>query len=265
MPPPIRAVVVPTVRPDMFATFLRSFAATPALEGWRLYPVMQAWTPEALQEVSHMPEAARITEGWFLTEKQAPYVLRVQTMVKHPDVDVWCNCDDDMEFLPGETDYTEAVARVLQHSVGVVSGNWIRSEAFRKRAVFKRGSFVKQAIVNMAGGQLYGRKIVRLLASQEIKPYMFDDVQVALAAYIAGYENFRYQGSLLIHRILAPGGLKVYFNAQKLPTPDPRLVKLRAAARTIYQVDNNWMMPEDGDLTPYARMLHARNKPYKTL
>jgi hypothetical protein len=173
-------------------------------------------------------------------------------------VDVWCNGDDDMEFLPGETDYQEAVAKAMQPGVGVVSCNWIRSEGFRKRAVYKKGSFIKQPIVNMAGGQIYARKIVRLLGTQPVKPYMFDDVQVGLAAYVAGYDNYRYQGSLLIHRIMAPGGLKVYFNAQTLPKPDARLLTIRAC-KPVYGVDNNYYMPESSDLTAYAHLLHARN------
>jgi hypothetical protein len=255
---PTCAVMVPTVRADLFATFLRTFSATPALAGWRLYPVIQGWSKEELARVQAMSEWGRVTQAVVQDEKEAPYVLRVRTMCLHEDVDVWCNCDDDMEFLPGETDYSEAVARVLEPHTGVVSANWIRSEGFRQRAVFKKGSFVGQAIVNMAGGQLYARKIVRLLAAQPLVPYMFDDVQVGLAAYVAGYDNYRYQGSLLIHRILMPGGLKVYFNTRTLPKPNPRLVTLRSSKK-VYVVDNNYLMPVDDDLTPYARLLHDRN------
>lgn len=256
----VRAVIVPTVRPDLFRTYLRSFAATPALEGWRLYPVMQDWSPAALATVQAMPEWERVTEPILLAERDAPYILRVTTMAKYPDVDVWCNTDDDMEFLPGETNYDEAVNRALQPGVGVVSCNWIRSEAFRKRAVVQPGKFIKQPIVNMSGGQVYSRRIARLLARNPVQNYKYDDLHTGLVAYIHGNDNFRYLGSLLIHRILKPGGLKQLFNDVDLAVPDPKLLPVSASARREYEADNNTNMPRPEDLTARAHALHRANR-----
>ena len=55
-------------------------------------------------------------------------------------------------------------------------------------------------------------------------PFLYDDVQVGLQTYLAGMENWRYRGSLAIHRILSPDGIKTVYESEI-----PVMRKLRRA------------------------------------
>lgn len=92
-----------------------------------------------------------------------------------------------------------------------------------------------------------------------VGPYMFDDIQASLTAYLGGWRNARYRGSVLIHNILSPGGLKVQFNDTRLWQPDSRFIKTRPAKR-VYAADNNYYMPTVADVQQEAHRIHQEHR-----
>lgn len=109
---------------------------------------------------------------------------------------------------------------------------------------------------------MYRADVARWLADNPycpIGPYMFDDIQASMTAYLGGWRNARYRGSVLIHNILSPGGLKVQFNDTELWQPDPRFIVTRKA-KAVYQADNNYYMPIVSDVQPEAHALHRANR-----
>lgn len=251
--------MVPSVRPDLMEIFARSLVATPALDEWGVRVAWQAVSREDSARV-HATLGDRLTGVMRLERRQYAYPLRVRAMTRWRDVDVWCHADDDFEFLPGLTDYARAVARAREPGVGCVSCGWVRSEAFlAKKQVLDE--FVQQPVVNTGGGMVYGRHVVALLADNPycpVAPYQFDDLQVGLTAYVNGLRNYRYRGSVLIHRILSPGGMKRSFAEREHARPPDGLLRL-TPSKPVYDKDNNWLMPGSADLLPHAHELHRRN------
>ena len=111
----------------------------------------------------------------------------------------------------------------------------------------------------MSGGQLYSRAVAQLVLKRPLRPYAFCDIQVALLAYLAGLENYRYLGSLLVHRTMSVGGLHDLQQRQNMAFPDP-VYLLARPGKGVYKFDNNYYMPASDDLTPLARRIHEEAK-----
>jgi len=250
-----RAILVPTVRPDMMATFMRSLSFLgPA---WKVYIGFQGYTDAQVAGVLGGPEGHRVA-GYERMERTPPYVARARMLARWRDeVDVWVSCDDDMEML-ASVDYETLALRALEPSVGVVSGNWAKSESHLRNSRFEV-RFVRQPIVNMAGGMCYARKVVDVLLAAPVQPYMFCDVQVALLAYVAGFENFRYLGSLILHKIMSKGGLLQSYAQREFDLPPADLMTVVPAAGGAVKM-NNYYMPSAKQLLPRAHELHRANR-----
>jgi len=252
-----KLMLMPSCRPDGLATFLRSLADTPALADWELGIYAQAYTPDQKDAIRDSYGAERITRVIYRDDRLAPYMARAECYAAWSDVDVWASLDDDMECLPGMTNY-QAPLKWLEANplTGVISCNWIKSEALFRRARYEQ-TFLPQALVNMSGGQIYTRQMVDIILRNPILPYLFCDIQVALLAYLEGLTNYRFLGSLLIHRIMGKGGLKTMFQTQKMELPDPRWLPVKPS-RPVYGPDNNYYMPDSSQLTVAARERHER-------
>lgn len=251
-----KTLFLPSVRPQMMMTFLTSLDHLP--DSWDLLVAFQAYSQEDMSLLRTNKNFARITDYIKFTNRQDPYPTRVAMYQKwEARYDVWGSMDDDMEFLP-TVNYDPIVERVIQPGIGVVSGNWVRHETFLKR-IKPIEQWITQPLINMAGGQFFASKIVDILLKGEIKPYLFCDIEVALKAYVEGYQNFRYRGSLIIHRTMAKQGLAQTFREHEMAIPDPSLCKVRPCAQTI-KVGNNWHMPITKDVTPLAHYHHKKKR-----
>jgi hypothetical protein len=259
---------VPTVRPELLRKLLRSWRDMHAFHGWWPADTLHVHAQREPRSVwaPLMEEFFTLPLQWTMSDSGGPvFPMRVQVMLAHPEVDVWINLDDDMELVLGKTDFGPAIKLAMEPGVGVVSCGWVRSEhsGLLKRygwPVAPDDLWVKQPIVNMAGGMVYARKVVEKLVPLAGTPYLFDDVQVGLTAYLAGYENYRYRGSLLIHRILAPGGLKTAFNEDRHVLPDPAYVRTKRCRDEFAIGEHNIYMVSSSDLTPLARETHRKNR-----
>lgn len=250
------AILVPTVRPDFMATFMASLHFLP--EHWRVYATFQGYTTEQIRAIHEGPQGHRLA-GHLKMERHPPYLTRALMLQRWiDDVDVWVNCDDDMEIL-NSVDYDTMAAKAIEPGVGVISGNWVKSPGHMHRARFE-DTWIKQPLVNMSGGMCYAKKIAYELLSAPIKPYLFCDVQAAMVSYIAGYENFRYLGSLIIHRIMSKDGLKASYAQRNFDLPEADLLKVEPS-KTVYKTtDNNWHMPGSKNLLPRAHELHRERR-----
>lgn len=255
-----RALILPTVRPDMFMNLLRSWVACPSLHGWVMLAYFQAYTPAQIDQCySIVRDAGLSLEDISSDTRVPPYMARAAIYQRWPGVKVYASIDDDMTFWPGRTDYTKAVEMALLPATGVVSCNWVRSNtpALIRRALFE-DRFIEQPIVNMSGGMIYSRRTAELLLSWPVKPYIFCDVQVGLVTYVEGFTNYRYLGSHVFHNVMTRGGLKTLYAQQAMLIPDERYMRVKVSSK-VYEVGNNYHMPTSTNLTLYAHTLHHAN------
>ncbi len=252
----MKLCIVPTIRPDLMFRFLDALHGCEQLRDWRVVAIAQRYSNTDLALLRDV--------GCFVitAEPQPVYPLRVAAMREFP-ADIYVNCDDDMIPLPGLTHWNVMASKLMcEQDIGVISGNWARSRAMLKHRS-PMDEYVFQPITNMAGGQMYRRDVAEWLANNPycpVEPYMFDDIQASLTAYVGGWRNARYRGSVLIHEILMPGGLKAQFATDAtLRQPDLALLKTRQS-KPVYHVDNNYLMPVAADIQPLAHQLHRTNR-----
>jgi hypothetical protein len=262
--------ILPTARPELLAVFLASWFNP--LSPCRDIPVSIMTFGHPLSDFVDVitpymrasdPEEDKVRFVGHFQEYQAVYPARVEMMLQLPNIQTFINLDDDMEVIPEHTDYEPAIKRSREFGVGVISCAWAKSEALLAKALQgKELPWIKQPIVNMAGGQVYGQHVVREMA-RKIEPYQFDDVQAALRAYVAGYENWRYRGSIIYHRIMKPGGLKVAFAQVPHAANDPEYMNLHYSVPVKGREEvpeNNRLMPSTGNLVRLAHLHHQKNR-----
>jgi len=228
-------------------------------DDWRLYVAFQEYDRAQVRAVHEGPQGHRITQSLVIPTRVPPYQTRYEILRRwHDEADVWINLDDDMEIL-STVDYDAMAEKACEPGVGVVSGNWIKAEGFRQRAVY-RPEWIKQPIVNMAGGMAYSQEMAAIILAAQNRPYLFCDVQLALEAYIAGRENFRYRGSLIIHRIMSRGGLRTSYAQRDFELPPAHLMTVQPSTVVYKTTNNNWYMPDTKSLTPEAHRLHQERR-----
>ena len=185
-----------------------------------------------------------------LTDRLGPYLARLEGL-RRWQAPVWCNLDDDMTLLP-ETDYAGPALRVQDPTVGIVSCNWVRSPALRKRARPLEDRYLRQPVVYTGGGYVYGPALRTLVLAAPPAPYLFDNVQWSLLAYLGGWHNYRYLGSLAYHAVVGPGGRKAWVRAGDRVPPDPQWITCAPA-----KDGEPYNMPAASALTPAAHHQHA--------
>ncbi len=170
------------------------------------------------------------------------------------DYDVFINLDDDI-LLTEYTDYTLAIEKALEPSTGFVLTNWARTESLMMKKIPKmENKFVKQALVYQGGGMVYKKEIAELMAGLDVSHAKFDDIW-PLTAYINGYDNYRFLGSLAIHKICTTGGMHAYMKENDLPLLCREYINYR------YCKDGKDVhIPMDSDLNERAKALHLQNK-----
>lgn len=253
-----RALLVPTVRPAMMHALADSLVFLP--RDWRIYIGLQCYSDDEQSALLNHPQiAARLAGSMTSSQRTPPYLARAHILRLAIDkVDIWANLDDDMVILP-TVDYDAMMVKALEPGVGIVSGNWARSAGLLKRHPPVK-IMVRQPLVNMAGGMIYTRAVAQAIISADVMAYHFCDVQAALVAYLAGYDNYRYRGSVILHKIMAPGGLKQSYAEQDFILPDPHWLRVLPSTVTYPGRDTNYHMPDSSLLTPSAHERHARNR-----
>jgi hypothetical protein len=171
--------------------------------------------------------------------------------------DVYINLDDDME-LTEHTNYEPAIIKALEPSTGFVLTNWARTRGLMEKKIpRKREEFIRQNLIYQGGGMVYCEKIAALMRELPAIKQTFDHAW-PLTAYINGYLNYRYMGSLAIHRVCGTGGMAGFMTDNPVQLMMTEYVNIRKAKR---QRGNAWdvCIPLDPDIKPLAHEKHRAN------
>jgi hypothetical protein len=177
------------------------------------------------------------------------------SLLKRIKYDIYINLDDDILLTPW-TNYDLAIEKALQPSTGFVLTNWARTEKLLMAKVPNmKNAFVKQIMVYQGGGMVYSDKIAELIRKNvPIKKTVFDDIW-PITAYVNGYTNYRFLGSLAIHRICTKGGMHNFMRANSN-------LELSAADYINYTAgkkEGTWLIPMDNAVNSKAHELHKLN------
>ena len=182
--------------------------------------------------------------------------IRLLKAIKPFGYDIYCNLDDDI-LLTEHTHYEPAITKCLERGTGFVLTNWARTEALMLAKVpAMRDVFVKQALIYQGGGMLYNDIVADIVRALPEDDTVFDEGW-PLSAYLAGYTNYRYLGSLAIYKICTSGGMREYFaqsDLSKLKTSFPQYIRYEKSDRGC-----GWLIPMDANLTSMAKKTHEVN------
>lgn len=250
-----RFVLVATTgdRWEMMRAFLASVKAF--LPDWRLVVVGQCLTKAQEAEIVQTVPAvtlASVPDRLGMHGARLRGLAEIDWLTDGPYV--VCSCDDDMEFI-AETNLEPCVRAVMRPGFGLVSAGWVKHPSLVAKAVeAKIDAFVKQPIVYTGGGLLFSREVAGIIRSIPDKPWLCDNSMWSLAVYLSGRENYRFRGSITVHRILSKGGRKTWVDAGKRLLPDERYVNLRPSK---IGGENAFHIPMSSDLTSLAKNKHA--------
>jgi hypothetical protein len=202
--------------------------------------------------------AGNTAAGYLFTPEHlgchAARVLALQALEGH-GYDSYVNVDDDVQLLE-HTHWQPAIDKAREPGVGFVLTNWIRSEKRLERAVSIMGEdWLRQVMVYNGGGMAYTEEIAALIRELDPVPARYDDIW-PVTAYVNGYNNYRYRGSLALHAIMGKGGMNSYMRTE----PRPLLCWDWINYRPLYgaPVGSDYAIPADADLRPVAHLVHKQ-------
>lgn len=224
---------------------------------WSLVFVGQEFSPARQKEIEGM-SASDSTFIWLDRKAGMHNAKRTGLEMIQQMAPLHCvaSLDDDMELLP-TTNFNRMARLARQENIGLVSGNWARSERQLANKDISNKQ-IKQAIVYTAGGLVFSEKITRLIVDLGERDFWCDNTEWSLASYLNGYQNLRYLGSLSLHRILSAGGRKSYVN-EKRDLPSSEFIAMRPCNKTSTDV-HGFHIPDQRDLTALAKFTHIVNR-----
>lgn len=206
-------------------------------------------------------DVLRVTNLFIYPEKLGCHGARVQLLrdIAHRDYDVFVNLDDDME-LTRYTDYFLPIRKVTQEAgTGFVLTNWAKTfDLLMVKVPKMRDEFKKQTLVYNGGGMVYNRRIADLMAKLPIVKTTFDNAW-AMTAYVNGYTNYRFMGSLAVHKVCGKGGMQLFMAENPAELMNQDLIDFKRAKK---QRGNglDYLIPLDADINQKAHCLHNLNK-----
>lgn len=199
-------------------------------------------------------DTSRITKLFVVDKLMGCNAARI-ALLKRIQYDIYCNLDDDIE-LTEYTHYEPAIRKCMEPGTGFVLTNWARTEdLLAKKVPLMTDKFVKQALIYQGGGMLYTDEIAALIRKLPDTPTVFDEGW-PLTAYLNGYTNYRYLGSLAIHRICTKGGMNEWYKSvdyDQLPNLFTQYINYKKA------LNGRWHIPMDTELTELAKQTHKQN------
>lgn len=225
------------------------------LKGWKACVICQAYSLEDQPTV--IDAVGNNGTVFFLPELVGAHSAKVYGLT-HVHSDVWCSLDDDM-YAIDKTNY-DPVAKILDDNryIGFVSCNWARTPelALKKEP---DDCLVKQKLTFTGGGMLFRDDVAEIIRHIPNEQYEFDDCLWAMYAYVAGYINYRYFGSVAIHRICTKGGRRTWIKMHDdRVLPPPELLRVRRGKDA--KGYNQYLICTDSDLTELSHQKHRENK-----
>ncbi len=198
----------------------------------------------------------------FMTDYMGCFGSKMWALKRY-DSDIYLSMDDDMIILP-QTDYDRMADVYVEHrELGLLSGIYVRKHEFIHWAGVE-DRLKRQPLTGTNGGLMFSREIRNLLVSRLYgRDFLFDDLAWTLEAYVDGYMNGVYYGSLIVHMAGMAGGFQQWSQGDKRELPDSELINVRRKKGNEGNENAILRMGSD-DLTQKARDLHAHNKKLRT-
>ena len=230
------------------------------LNGWNIIVVGQKYKEDDINEIKRFLSRYN-GQNVFLNfpDYLGAHSAKVYALNNYKS-DIWCSIDDDMEIVDGLTNYGRIVAWLERDkSIGFISGNWARTRDLALKKGIK-DELIRQKLVYTGGGLLFRDDVAEIVRNIPNDEYLFDDCLWAVYAYINGYENYRYRGSVVIHKICAKGGRRTWLAAttNKKRLPPENILKVRRGNTNKIGYDE-YLICLDKDVTEYAKELHLKN------
>ena len=262
-----RAMVIPTMcgRATDLIQLIRSI--TKNCNNWDLLIVAQEYPKEkqtAIQNAvdNYVKENNTLKVKMFFFNKPQGCFGARKRAYEQTDYEIYLNLDDDMEIFSTQG-YDEMEEFLVQNKqAGFISGNWGRTNSLTKQKIPKmKKEFKKSPVVHTAGGLMFRKKIKELIINLPDN-LSYEDSEMTALAYSAGYENYRYLGSLITHRVVTKGGLSDWRKKYKGELLlGGKLFNYKETKKKIYQTENNdFCEPTSSDLSEYAKQQHKLNK-----
>jgi hypothetical protein len=247
-------LLLATVQDRIDSVLVTLESAAKFLPDWKVVMVVQEYESEDFTRISYKYNPKIIA----IDGRVGPHTAKVAGLELIDSLQkskyVVCSIDDDMEFVE-QTNLTKAVGRCLRPGVGLVSTGWVRAESLlSSRKIVD--SFVKQPIVYTGGGLLFNSSVAKLILGMPNKAYFDDNTEWSLYLYIRGFVNYRYRGSLTIHRICGKGGRRAWIKDDPSVIPDTRYIKMHPSKMEA----EKYLIGVSKDLTKEAHNLHKANR-----
>ena len=239
-------------RIDMAETML--LTAKEHLPDWSILIVAQEYSDNDKDRLDSALVGIKSTVI-HLPKRTGPHIAKC-TGLDFIDLDsdvVICSIDDDMEFLR-ETDLNPCVEKAMQKGAGLISAGWVAHESrlIKHKIV---DEFVKQKLVYTGGGMLLSANTAKIIRDMPRLPYFSDNAMWSLHCYLAGLENFRYRGSVTIHRVCRSGGRKAWVLLGEKVLPPKEYLSIEESKDS-----EKYKIPLDNSVTKEADELHRFNK-----
>lgn len=227
---------------------------------WDIVVVAQGYKDEQKKELELFTQNKNVNKI-YKDELIGAHSAKVLALEKF-DSDIYCSLDDDMEITE-KTNYNAIVEKLINDKQsGIITSNWVKSSSMYEKKETKN-EFVRSRLVFTGGGLLFRKDVAEIIKSIPNEQYLFDDCLWAMYSYINGYDNYRYQGSVSIHRVCTKGGRRTWIDKggkKVLPPKEYLNVRKGKGSENGY---NEYLICVDSDLTSYSKFLHETNKKYK--
>lgn len=170
-------------------------------------------------------------------------------------IEHYVNVDDDVLLLP-QTNWQPAIDYTDNPGVGFVLTNWVRHPNLLKKIIPTMAEeFIPQVMIYNGGGMAYTNEIADLMRALDPIPARYDDIW-PLTAYLNGFKNYRYRGSLAVHSIMGKGGMNTYMRQEPRPLLCWDWIDYTYLPKQ--SVGSEYAIPMDKDLRPIARETHKK-------
>ena len=209
---------------------------------------------------AHLVEKRLLDHFIVVPERIGVGKARLNLLMEIPRYRYYGHIDDDMYLLP-QTNYLPMLDFLdANPHVAHVMSKWARYEkAIPKLVMGMTHAFYKQILMYTGGGQWYRDDVSELYR----KPYNIgkkdDETIWTLIAYLAGYENYVYAGSVALHKTLQKGGNRSHQQTQ----PNSEYVGFPGFIEYQFCRDGSWAIPMDKDVKPNARRIHKEQRANK--
>lgn len=248
---PVVVMVTVAERAELLNNFLQSLKT--------YYPdlpvALHVQGPVVKSDFESFPKGLQVAHYRHSLQPLGCHAARIELLrdLEGMGFDTYVNVDDDVELTP-DTHWKPAMNKAHEPGVGFVLTNWVRhSKAYPAARERMSHTFKPQIMVYNGGGMAYSEETAKLIRPLEAAPARYDDLW-PLTAYIDGRRNYRYLGSLAIHRIMSKGGMSSFMRTEPRPLLAWDHVQYRYLSSA--PVGTEYSIPSDSDVRPETKAMH---------